>query len=248
VGPDGGSYTISNLSLSSGASFDVYYPTVQSDPANNYARFWTSDDPDQNTFVQFGQLVPPAAGSSSIRLGPMNYFQNTKVPPVDHEIGVFIGSFNGLKVYDECTIPNIVITTFDMASSPNANNEYEFTDSGLLLNVEVQRIDHMFPEQYYHVHYIDSDIHQYNALEPNVAKRVNILPADTETSVQVDIFNGCGDVVSKTFQLKYIGSGLGNIGQTTGAGPSSTVTNITTNTNVGSKPGYHSLIVNRIGD
>jgi len=238
--------TTKNLSSSSGASFDVYLPNLQSDGANNYTKWWVTTDPDSNTFIEFGDLTTLKGQGS--KKSPLDYFTNTDVPPVKHELGVFIGSFNGLTVYDECTIPDIVTQSFDMASAPNANNEYEFTDAGLKLNVYVERIIHQFPEQYYHIHYPVQDYHVYSALEADVPKQLNILPSDIDTSVKIELFNGCGDIVSKTFQLKYIGSGLGSIGQTTGSGPTSTVTNITTNTVVGSKPGNHSLLVNKIGD
>jgi len=177
---------------------------------------------------------------------PLDYFQELRTK--DFEVHLVFGGYNGMRIWDECTIPNVVTKSFDMASSPDANGEYEFTDAGLKLNVEVESIDHLYGEQYYHIHYPVSGEDIYDGLDADVAKQINILPTDTDTSVQVSIFNSCGDLTSKTFSLKYIGSGLTKIGRTTGSGPASTVSTITTNTSVATTPGYHSLIVNRIGD
>ena len=165
---------------------------------------------------------------------------------VDHELGVFMCSYDGIVVRDECTIPSVVKEYCLIASIPNANSEYEFGMSGLIGRVQAKQITtHSITRQYYHLHYQPSDRHDYGRLVDNTLVNVNIKPEQTDTKLTIELFNSCGSVYSEDFDLKYVSSS-GATGSIGGGGSSSgSQVTIIPNVQIAAAPNYHSLIVKR---
>lgn len=171
----------------------------------------------------------------------LNYL--TEQRQKDHEMLLFICSYDPVVVEDECVIPSVVKEYCLISSSPNANNEYEFAMSGLIGRVQAKQITtHPITQQYYHVHYLPSDRHDYGKLEDNVIVDIAIKPENTDLEVRIDLFNACGSKHEEIFLVRHVGSGsvTGSIGA--GGSPTGSSVTITPVIRTASTPNYHSLL------
>ena len=149
------------------------------------------------------------------------------------------------NVRDECDIPPPVELNFDLRSTPNANGDYEFTAAGLTAEAQVLPNDHPHHQQYYHVHYPDTDTHSYSRIDDNLLTAISLNPSADDTKLVLELFNSCGTKVSKNFDIEFI-SGGGSIGPIGGGGSASgSAVTIAESATTGVKPANHSLIVVR---
>jgi len=237
VGPDGGSYTISNLSVNT-FKLEPRATSEQTDASNTFINTYFGGELDTNTFVRFSDVCyRPKADA-------LNYFKATRTR--DFEVQLLAISYDKLDIWDECTTPLPTVQEQSIASSPNSDGKYEFTRSGLWTDMRVTELIHPIPDQFYKITTSPNSTSypSYGYLTADTTETVLVNPDSGDTEMRIDIFNSCGGVVTQTFDLLYVGStgGTGTIGQ--GQGPSGSQSTISTTSNSGNKPTYHRLIVN----
>jgi hypothetical protein len=231
-------YANANTAEISSFDFDVARASEQTtDSANTYAQVLYLTNPG-TTALSFDHVVNQPTATD------MEYLETMRT--VDHEVGVFICSYENVSVQDECTIPKVIKEFCELSTLPNANSVYEFGISGLIGRFEAKKIKtHPINQQYYHIHYQPSDRREYGKLFDNYILDVNISPEETDTKITIDLFNACGDKHSKTFDIKFVsgGAGVGTIG---GGGASlGQKETITPVISIAATPNYHNLIVKR---
>ena len=115
--------------------------------------------------------------------------------------------------------------------------------SGLIGRVQAKQITtHVITQQYYHVHYLPSDRHDYGKLEDNTIINIGIKPEETDLEVRIDLFNACGSKHEEIFLVKFVGSGSGTGSIGAGGGSTGGLVTITPVIRTASTPNYHSLI------
>ena len=220
-------------------TFSTAFAGDQIDAQNTFNKFVASSDTLPNTYIKFDDVMNFPARND------LMYFAQAPGVAVDHEISLFIACVNTFNVRDECDIPPPVELNFDLRSTPNANGDYEFTAAGLTAEAQVLPNGHSHHQQYYHVHYPDTDTHSYSRIDDNLLTAISLNPSANDTKLVLELFNSCGTKVSKTFDIEFI-SGGGSIGPiVSGGSASGSAVTIVESATTGSRPNYHSLIVVR---
>lgn len=235
AGPDyGGRWSISHLSVNT-FKLEVSKGTgFQPDAANTYLGLMTTKSPASNTVVTFDHVCMGFATD-------LDYLRETKT--VDNELYLVFGGYNGMRIWDECTIPTPIVNSLEINSQPNENGVYEYTSAGLQVTYDAAPIlTHNITDQYYHAYLPGTDSHKYGKLTAGQPELVDLLLAETETTLILEIFNACGSKESKTFTIKGLGDTISTGG--VGGGGASTGSQVLLNTNTGTagRPTHHRLI------
>lgn len=235
AGPEhNGIYSINNLSLnifklevSKGTGF-------QPDVANTHLGLMTTKSTAANTIVTFDHVCMGFATD-------LDYLRETRT--VDNELYLVFGGYNGMRIWDECTIPTPIVNSLEINSQPDENGVYEFTSAGLQVTYDAAPIlTHSITDQYYHAYLPGTDSHRYGKLTAGQPELVDLLLAETETSLILEIFNACGSKESKTFTIKGLGDAISTGGVGGGGASTGTQTLLSTNTSTAGRPTYHRLI------